>query len=61
MKEKNGSNETNFVATRFNFAIVLNAPYSSIQKIKEAIGAFDDVRVIYQDLDRGKLWITKKE
>ena len=49
----------NFLDTRFNFAVVLNADYSTIQRIKKILDELDDVRVIYQDMDRGKLWIKR--
>jgi len=54
-------NENNCLGTRFNFAIVLNAPYPILQEIQRYIDGMDNVRVIYQELDKGKLWIKRGE
>lgn len=59
---RNGRNmerKNNFLGTEFNLAVVLRTDLETIEKIKDFLASLDNVRIIYQDLDRGKLWIKR--
>lgn len=49
----------NFFNTEFNLAIVLRADLGTIEEIKKYLASLDNVKLIYQDMDRGKLWIKR--
>ena len=48
-----------FESTIFNFGLVLKSNIDQIQQVKEFIAFQEDIEVVYQTLDRCKLWIMR--
>lgn len=58
MKE---NQKNDFLKTEVTFALVLRLDLSSVQEIKQYLSEKEDVEIVYQTTDSGKLYITRKE
>lgn len=52
-------NQDDFLRTEVTFALVLRLDLESVQQVKEFLTEKDDIDVVYQTTDSGKLYITE--
>ena len=56
MKEINKT----FLKTKVNYALVIRADVETVSEIKNYIGCFEDIELIYQRYSFNKLFITEE-
>lgn len=42
---------------RVNLGLVINAHFSDIQKLKSFLDDHSELKIVFQKIDKGKLWI----
>jgi len=60
MKKEQKEN-SDFLRTELTFALVLRSDLETVQEIKKYLSEKEDVEIVYQTTDSGKLYITRKE
>lgn len=60
MKEENKEENKTFLKTNVNYALVIRADVNTVSEIKNYIGCFGDVEVIYQRYSFNKLLIVEE-
>lgn len=54
-------NKNDFLRTEVTFALVLRLDLAAVQEIKQYISQKENVDIVYQTTDSGKLYITRNE